>query len=367
MSDHAAPFREVAAHFGLSVSVPSEGMGRAYEVVVLDGVFDGVPVHVYRATSAGDRRYAYVWVRAERKLPGDLGLTITRTNAVGGFFRRLFGSATLPVGRELGDPRFADAYAVNGVEPERVRALFTPELRAGLLAWLDAALAETARHKSRLWGLWADDEHVYMELEPEAWVWKLFDRTIALGELTTALRAVTSLARSFDAATSVLPPSPALAPHADAFRAFAAAKGLGFSPSPLRTWGRFADVEFVARAVTSLEGPAKVEVRRLFPKPLPFFLRLKPHRRFDFWSWDPDGPHERLGDAAFDDAYTILTSDLGATRALLTEPLRRALVELHAEDDVFVDPAGISVQRKDLRPETFDAVLAKVAAVEALV
>src|SRR6188508_3270442 len=57
MSSYVTPFQEVAQHFGLTLSAATEGTGGECEVVVLDGAFEGVDVHVYRATSPIDARW----------------------------------------------------------------------------------------------------------------------------------------------------------------------------------------------------------------------------------------------------------------------------------------------------------------------
>src|SRR5262245_51216712 len=117
MHDYVAPFREIAGHFGLTLWAPTEGEGLSYVVVVLDGTFEGTPVHVYRATSKTDARYTYVWVSARRTNVGDLGLSIGLSTAVGSLFARIFGTGRIRVD----DDTFDRAFAVRGSEPDRVR------------------------------------------------------------------------------------------------------------------------------------------------------------------------------------------------------------------------------------------------------
>jgi hypothetical protein len=357
MHDYVAPFREVAAHFGLQLQAPSEGVGSRYVVVVLDGMFEGVPVHVYRATSYSDARWTYVWVSARRNVPGDLGLAMGLRAPARAFFAKLFGADLVRVGS---DDHFDDVFALEAPEPDRVRTFLRPELRFDLLQWHRELRADAARHKSALWGIWADDEHVFIELQPEAWTWKMYDREVAIDELTNALRAVSSLARSFDAAMAVTPPSGALEFFTDVLRRFAEPKGLAMSTSPLATWGRIGDADVTIRAVTTNKGRHSIAVRRAFAKPLPFFVRVKPGRWYDFYTWDAEGPHERIDDKEFDAEFTIISSDVVATRSLLTSAARTLLLELHhGDDDVLLDTTGVVVKRDELGEGALDHALAR--------
>lgn len=367
MIDYVAPYREIAAQFGLDLFAPSEGEGAKFVVVVLDGVYEGVPVHVYRATS-GDARYSYVWVSARRALPGDLGLSITRTALATKLLAAVFGTSRVSLKTPDG---FDDAFEVHAAEPPRVFQLLDAPARAALLAWDRAGRVDAAKHASAAFGIVADDERVYVELMPEAWKWKVFDRTAAADELALALRSVTAVARALDAATAHVAPSTVMANEVAAWRAFAEARGLAFSPSPLRITGRVggteraAGSELVLRAVTAGDGKHTTEVRRPLAQPLSFFVRIKPRERLDFYAWDPEGPHEHLGDRELDAAFNVVTGDLAAARALLTRPaVRAALLDAKSHGDrVLIDNRGVGVERDGLSTDAVDPAVARVDAI----
>jgi hypothetical protein len=263
-----------------------------------------------------------------------------------------------------------------------VPALLTPAVHAALVDWHNARGDERRSGTKNSLEFWVTDESVILRVATAVFTSHVGYVPIAPEELLADIRATAGLAKLLSASAPGVAASTQLAPHAAAWRAFAAAHGFPFSESPLRTAGTFDGVAFTARAASldtaAAPGPYGVELTMPFSRPLPFYLRLGPRARWyqvaKRWAAYPDAwaewvGAEKTGDAAFDHAYRVVTADSAAQKALLTADVRRALLELLlVHEHVHVTGDCISVRTSAMvAPETFAQVLRPLAAAEKLI
>jgi hypothetical protein len=218
-----AGYRDAAARLGLEVRPPDATV--LSPAVALEGVSCGHAVRIRRLGTS-------VETEVELAQALDLGLDVAPaasaphpTSAGLRFLGRFFGRADLHDGGEL-----HDALSVHGDEAVRVRALLEP-----LRPWL------AARHRSgRPFHL--TDALVSLR-RPSASPFD--DGAEALGaELDQAI----DLARRVETQAGSLAPAAALGPHAAELRAFAGARGLAFTTTPLAAWGVLGGRAFRTRA-----------------------------------------------------------------------------------------------------------------------
>lgn len=292
-------------------------------------------------------------MRAHLKQRLDLGLALEPAGP-GAKLAELVGHGDVHVGDEAFDAKFE----VHGLEAARVLALLTPALREALLRW-HAAKARFV----------VDDACVFLRLPMKA-LWgtgALTQRDVNTPEqLLQNLRAAMALADLFDDAAQTLPPAKALTQHADAFRAYATAHGLGFSAAPLAVFGRVAGSQLYGHALVR-EKRLAVSLELRFDNPLPETLRVESKsalsfmRRLKAFATDTD-----VGDPAFDDAFELLVASDGVARRWLSDPVRRGLLVLHDEvGDVTLTPRGISIETRDLpEPAGIGTVFERLCDVE---
>lgn len=307
----------------------------------LEGVLDGQRVSIRQVHG----EFTLVDFEAFFDPPADLQLLLAPEGVVSKV-KALFGGRDI----QVGDPEFDAAFQIRAHEPERARALFGPELRKMLMPW--RAAGNTFR---------VDDHGIYLSLTAGTYY------TPPAAELLVQNgRALAALARAFSAAFETLPPARALAPHVDAWRAFAEARALEFRPSPLRITGALprasyrgeGGVPFVARAVP-IGDDFGVELRvRIEPRP-EFLLRVRPVHWYDF----AERHHVGTGDAAFDRTFRVTSDAPDAALQLLNGDVRAALVALHGEQ------AGVSLEDGELairtehmiEPTAFPALVDRLA------
>lgn len=307
--------------------------------VSLDGAVDGTRVEVEQW--AGE--FVHVDFTAYLQPPADMGLSI-HTAGLASKLGKLFGRHDIAVG----DPGFDAAFVVKADEPARAEALLTPALREALLGWKKSGAA-----------FYVTDDRVRLYVLPGAY------STLGAADLVANARAVAGLARALDVALIDVPPSTALAPHIDAWRAYAVTHGLGFSSSPLRAWGSLDASPFVARATANSDHAHGVDLWMQFAQRLPFFLRVRHARFFDFLERTGDAAHTETGDVGFDRELRVTTTDPARAKVILDDVVRAALLDLQRVDgDVVLDPVGLSVSTKTMSdPATFGRIVDRVAAV----
>lgn len=333
-------FTLVANELGLRMD-PTESKFLSSRIT-LDGEVDSARVLVEQWVG----QWVHVDFCAFIDPPADLRLSI-RTAGLAAKLGELLGKHDI----EVGDPAFDAAFDIKADEPARAEALLTPALRDSLLAW-----------KKSNAQFYVTDEGVFLSVMVGGVV---PSSTLDVETLVANTRALAALARSFSVALRGVPSSTILAAHVDAWRAYAATHGLEFSASPLRAWGNLGGAPFVARATAVDDHAYGVDLRLRFERPLPWLLRVRPARFFDFLERTGDAAHEATGDAEFDRELRVTTGDPAAMKALLDDGVRAALLELHrAEGDILVDSDGLSVRSKTMAdPSTFGGIVDRVAIV----
>jgi hypothetical protein len=329
-------FAKVAADLGFTIE-PRENRLLLAEHTI-EGSLDGVHVKVWQWQG----QFVHVEYTAWLSPPADMRLHVQREGIVGKL-GHLFGKHDI----EVGDPEFDRAWKVKADEPARAQALLNPEVRKVLAAWKKADL-----------NVRITDETVHFWMIPGSY------RTVAQDELVQNIRALAAIVTVLNAAMKNVPPSTALAPHVDAWRAYANARGLQFSASPLRVTGKLEGSNVVARAVAIEDDAWGVDLSLAFETRLPFGLEIRAARFFDFMR-SGEAPRVELGDAEFERELCVTSTEPPKAKAFLDESVRRALLELHrSAGDVQLDARGISVRTKSMTdPSAFGQIAERVATV----
>lgn len=330
-------YESVAAELGLTIHPKDPSLLAAR--ITLEGSVDGLPVHVRQIR--GDIIFLDVGVDLEPRL--DLRLSIRNaalTSKIGSWFGRH--------DIQIGDAELDAACDVKGAEPARVQALFTPAVREAL-----RALVGTAANFQ------LTDERLFFWQALGAY------RTPSRDELLQAIRIGTDLARAVIAALEGVPSSTVLAPYVEAWREYAGAHGLRFSASPLRVFGTLDGASVRAHATATSDDAYGVELRLAFASPLPWYVRVRPTRFFDFLERTGDADHENTGDEAFDRELRLTTTHAAEVLAFLDADLRKALLALHQEQGaVVLEPSGLAVRTDRMTsPEEFGRILGHVTVV----
>lgn len=330
-------FKWAAEQLGLRMD-PEEPGGRSSRIL-LDGEVDGTRVHVEQWTD----QFVHVNFSGFLDPPADLRLSI-RTAGIASKLGELLGKHSIKVG----DPAFDAAFDVNGDEPERIKALLTPGIRALLLVWAKADVR-----------FYVTDEGVFLFALPGIY------STMDPEELVKDVRATASLAKALSVGLNFVPSSTILAPHVEAWRAYAETHGLAFSASPLRIWGGLDGAQLVTRATAIHDHDYGVDVRLRFERRLPWFLRVRPVRFFDFLERTGDAVHAATGDPAFDAELRLTTTNPARTKKLLDDETRATLLQLHHDHgDLVLDSDGLSIRtRSMIDPAAFSRLADRVARV----
>ena len=332
-----AAFESVATELGLEIHPKESSLIAAR--ITLDGSVDGLVVHVEQARG----EVIFLEVRVVLDPRPDLRLSIRNaglTAKVGSWF----GKHDI----EVGDAAFDAACEVRGAEPQRVRALLTPAVRAGLVS-----LVQTGAR------FHLTDESLFFWRNTGAY------QTASREELLQNIRGATELARAVVAALDGVPSSVVLAPYVDAWREYAGAHGLHFSASPLRVFGNLGSASIRAHATATDDDAYGVELRLAFATPLPWYVRVRPTGFFDFLEGTGEAAHANTGDPSFDRELRFTTTHPLEARAILDADLRKALLALHHEQGaVILETSGLSVRTDRMAsPDELDRILDRVAIV----
>jgi hypothetical protein len=307
--------------------------------VHLDGVVEGVRVHVHQWQA----QFVHLFFTAQLELPLDLRLDIKPAGIVSKV-GELLGKHDI----HTGDEAFDAAFDVHGDEPDRVKALLTPAVRASLLGW------KKANADFRL----TDDG---VQLFVLAGVYS----TKAADEIIPDIRATAALVRTVSVASEQIPPSALLANQIAEWQTYAARASFEVSASPLRMCGSLDGASFVARAVAVEGGEWGVDLQLRFATPLPWRIHVRPARFFDFMEATGDAKRGKTGNEEFDEELRITTADPERTRVLLNDDTRAALLALHREHGaVVLDSEGLSIRTASMvAPHAFPALFPHVARV----
>lgn len=328
----------VGKALGLRMEPAEDGLlvGR----MTLDGTVDGIRVHVHHWRG----EFVHVEITAYLDPPADFTFRIQPA----GIFDKIasfFGGHDI----EVGEKAFDDAFEIGSEEPARALALLTPALRQTLMGWKDLRNFDVREDRVSFWTI------------PGSY------STMEATVLREAVVSLVGLARVTSTVIPGAPPSARLSKQIDAWRTHAQQHGLAFVASPLRMGGKIAGAAFSAHVVAVRDGGHGVEIGTTFEERLPFFLRISPARWRDVFRREAEGAPAKTGDAAFDDAFRVITSEPAKATAFLDDDVRRALLGLTAEEgDLVVWSEGISLRTKRLvPPDAFDQIFGRLAVVAA--
>lgn len=267
--------------------------------------------------------------------PVDLGMTVLgRENEY--HFETMGLPAGFPVagGQEFrsGDPQLDRVYQLKADEPERLRALFTPELRALLFTDLgeygEIRLTDGGceiRDATSLPGPYGGSSGA---------TWR--DPATLASRIELAVRIVEAV----DRARLQVPAATALQPQLATWRAFADAHGLKGSHTPLAVWGTIDEINVWACAHRANTGQYRLAVHLSFPSSLELGLHVGPERADGYQAWDV-----QLGDPPFDQAFRVMLADPSKAQRVLSAGVRQELLEVHQElGAIHLDDHGLQVQ-----------------------
>jgi hypothetical protein len=310
-----AAYYAVATRLGLSIHPPGGRLELFTAAVTLDGAIDGQRVRVRRTIG----KMPTLKIAADLSPPLDLGLHLTPQTVTQRMRRHLRGAEYVEVGFQEID----EAFAIRADESERARALLgAAELREALLS-----------HEGH--GLTVTDAEVELDLD------------LAVGngeaELERFMRAAAALARGFDAARRSPAPARVLAPSVDAWRAFAAERGLSVClGAPMWLYGDLAGVRAWVSTRRKERDVHEVEVTVHLDQPLDFALDITPARGGIF-GWFA-GQDIQLGEPAFDAAFTVKTDAPERARAVLDRGLQSALLAMSRGRQLVLSSRAVAVR-----------------------
>jgi hypothetical protein len=279
----------------------------------------------------GDRQGQVITVRADLDPPVDLGLTM----------RERVTASLLSPQAMTGHTDLDAEFAIAGDEPARLRAFFTgplcEELAALYRATFDLRLRDDGCSVFSTIGFSIPD----------------------VGWLDRAVRGAVKIVDLMDDARANLDAPHRLLAHAEALRDLAAARSLGFAPSPLRVWG---DLEGRALRLGSRRtGKRKYHLfaRAELDGDLGIGLSVRRQGLLDDVSVFLGAQDVLVGDAAFDKRFLIKADPARAERVagLLDAEVRAALLAMDArcgavkvsDQAVTVSPIGIGKPPEELR------------------
>ncbi len=344
MSSHAEELGWVGRQLGLRLGTDWSYVSGA-AVMALDGHVDGVRVHVHHVQPWKDS-FARLTISAYLSPPGDLRLWIRPSYVA--------REDLVPAHDvQVGDAAFDEAFDVRADEPSRARALLTPALRAHLGSWLRPG-AHLRFHVT--------DEEV--RLDGGSNLATPLGTARLLGDVQAAARLATAMNESLRG----VPSAAHLVAHAETWRDYAALRGLAFSASPLAVIGTLEGASFAARATPVGRSGYGVDVRLRFAAPLPWLLKVRAARFFDFLDaliGPAEGAHLKTGDAPFDAAMCVSTTAPEPVLAFLDAPIRAALLALLRDDEaVVMDHEGIAVRTETMAdPQELARIAERIAVV----
>jgi hypothetical protein len=277
----------------------------------ITGTIRGVPVSLVREVrGSGKNKRVYTVARAQL-VPGlDLGLSMRRARFGDGALEAM---GLLAPDMLVGDPKLDAWMHVSAHEPERVRALLGPELRAAL---------------SRM-DVYVEDHLVRAEQlgEPN----EVFARW--------ALDSVVWLAESLSRAASRVPPSPLAVPYLGAFEQAARALGLAWRATPAALGGVLDGVQVWAQLTRRGPQQMGLDLYAAHTRPLGLGLELRPARGSSFLFFG--APDVQLGDPAFDPRFDVHASSAALAAQVLDPEVRARIQALRDLGSIGVDDAGV--------------------------
>jgi hypothetical protein len=280
------------------------------------GFIDGVPVlaeHEARLSLHKKSDDIYTVVKAQVLPHLDLGLSVCVKSA-GLRVQEQLGLRAPDV--LTGHAEFDEAFYVGGWEPERVRALVSPEIRQGL--------ATIGRRGS----LRIEDGFVHLEhhgpIDPSFTSWCL----------DTAVWAVQALQR---AAPSV-PPSPLTVPYLPAYDQAARVLGLGWRATPAALGGLLDGVQVWAQLTRRNATTLGCDLYAAYPQPFGLGLGLRSRRGGSALLLS--SPEIELGEPSFDERFDVHARDAEAARAVFDADLRARISYLADRGGLSADDFG---------------------------
>lgn len=334
MLTNYGPYYEAARVNGLTV-VPAEGPGVFTAEIRVSGWMGGRPVFVERRIG----RNPTAVFRAGLRPSLDLGLRLAPSGIISAL-TTLVGSVDI----EVGDPAFDDAFAVRGDEPDRVKALLSPRLRAALMTCAKSPLAV--------------DDHE-LTLHYGAGVFGIADD---FDTINRSLKSLVALGAEIDAARAAVPPAAAVAPLAAQLAGYARERNLSCAfDTPSRLIGKVGDLSLWITARRRKKNATDLEITLQFEQPLDFTFGITTARTgFDAWL---TGQDVQVGDAEVDRAFDIRTEQPERLVALLDERARRSLLDLGRGRVLQVDRTGLRLvdDARDFDPVALPALIEQAA------
>jgi hypothetical protein len=285
--------------------------------VQISGTLHGVPMRLGDDVRGDKVKTIYLVASARHPTTLDLGLLVRPTGFVQQIAKLFGGGKDVAVGDEF----FDEAYDIHGDDPARVRALLEPSVRRaiGLLGKNDFQLTDN--------GLMY--EQVFSPTNA--------DTIISLAE------RVASVIGAVRAASSAVSLPQTIAPHLEAWRAWADENGLELSPAPLAVSGRLESGSFSAVIRRADADHYVVDLTLHFEPPLTDDLQVRAASRFDYFG-RMFAPHKvKTGDPHFDETFVVCSGQPDLVRARLDVETRATLIGLQEAGDLELSGRSLSV------------------------
>jgi hypothetical protein len=243
-------YRHLAHNLGLRLSTDPGMMTFTFDVY---GDVDGHPVRMQRICGGGARIDISVSLRPHL----DLGLGITRTGVVSKVAEWL-GKQDI----QVGDAAFDAAFTLRGDEPDRVRALLSPDVR-GVISSMSMSTYEitdgevTCGHRC---GTVESSEELERDLREAVWI-----------------------ARAVGAAYMQVPPAAALRAHYDCLAQYAVERQLRIAATPLWLEGKIEGTSVFVRGERAGANTFFLHLAASLGQPFasPFSIEPKPNPKSD--------------------------------------------------------------------------------------
>lgn len=330
------PYYDVARRFGWTIE-PKDAPGLFTRKIRAAGMIEGRPLSVVRTIGDG----ASVTIEAPFDPPLDLGLSVTPSGLVASV-HELFGAVDV----EVGDAAFDAAYAIRADEPARATALLSSGVTVELMR-LGRAL------ELRDGGLTA-----------RAAVHALPDIARDAGMLGEWMLMVARGANVIDRARWTIPPAAEIAPLLEPWRELCRARGLTLAcGAPTIMRGRLGTTEIWVRSYRE-EKRHDLEIGVAFEAPLGFSLDVV-NARGGLAALFDSGIDTVVGDAAFDAAFRVSTSDKARAVAVLDAETRARMLDLAKGRRLTLHGRGLTVSDRatDFAPHDVPALVEQMAEV----
>lgn len=301
----------------------------------VSGELDGHPVDLRRTCG----RVSRVDITSPVHPHLDLGFALTRSGVVSRVSEWL-GKQDI----QMGDPEFDKAFTIKGDEPDRVRALLTPDVRQVILS-LTATDFELT-----------DAEY--------SMGYRLSLVTETSTRMAHELREAVGVARALGARASALPPAAALLAHHEAWTAYARTQqGFEGGSTPLWMQGKLGKAWVLARASRNRANDFSLELAARLERPLEVRLRVEPQR--SLLDGLVGGVDQKTGDARFDEVFDV--TQAATSVHLLNDELRRNLLDLSRLGPVTLFDSQLTVRTPaTLPPGQLPGILEQLCAALAI-